>query len=98
MPQPQKRIPKSFFTRSDVLQVSRELLGQHLITEIDGERTVGRIVETKPTIRMAIKPAMLTAGGVRSAQKSCLWKAGMPIFIYVMVYTTCSISLPAKRM
>ncbi|MEQ8706517.1 MAG: DNA-3-methyladenine glycosylase [Phaeodactylibacter sp.] len=47
MPDTQKRIPRSFFTRSDVLQVSRDLLGQYLVTEVDGIRTAGRIVETE---------------------------------------------------
>ena len=40
-------LPKSFYTRSDVVQISRELLGKVLITEIGGSRTAGMIVETE---------------------------------------------------
>ncbi len=41
------KLPQSFYTRHDVIQVSKELLGKYLITNIDGERTVGKIVETE---------------------------------------------------
>ena len=37
----------AFFRRPDVVQVARELLGMLLVTEVEGERTTGRIVETE---------------------------------------------------
>jgi DNA-3-methyladenine glycosylase len=40
-------LPKSFFIRDDVVQLSRELLGKYLVTEWEGVRTVGKIVETE---------------------------------------------------
>lgn len=40
-------LPASFFQRSDVAQVARELLGKVLVTEVDGKRTAGRVVETE---------------------------------------------------
>ncbi|MEP7218883.1 MAG: DNA-3-methyladenine glycosylase [Bacteroidota bacterium] len=40
------RLPRSFYTR-DARIVARELIGHILITEIDGVRTSGRIVETE---------------------------------------------------
>lgn len=40
-------LPLSFYTRADVLAISRELLGKVLVTEIDGEKTAGIIVETE---------------------------------------------------
>ncbi|MFT4759230.1 MAG: DNA-3-methyladenine glycosylase [Paraglaciecola sp.] len=42
-----KKLPKSFYTRTDVLQISKDLLGKHLVTNFDGQRTVGKIVETE---------------------------------------------------
>ncbi|MEM8966966.1 MAG: DNA-3-methyladenine glycosylase [Bacteroidota bacterium] len=36
-----------FYQRSDVLQISRELLGKYLFTNIDGQVTGGKIVETE---------------------------------------------------
>lgn len=46
MPQFQK-LPKSFYTRSDVVQIARELLGKYLVTNINDKITVGKIVETE---------------------------------------------------
>ncbi len=40
-------IQADFYQRSEVLQISRELLGKYLITEIDGEVAGGMIVETE---------------------------------------------------
>ena len=42
-----KKLPKSFYTRTDVVQISKDLLGKHLVTNFDGQRTVGKIVETE---------------------------------------------------
>lgn len=41
------KLPVSFYTRPDVVQIGRELLGKYLITEIGGVRTGGKIVETE---------------------------------------------------
>ena len=40
-------LPESFYQRSDVVQISRELLGKYLFADIDGELTGGKIVETE---------------------------------------------------
>jgi DNA-3-methyladenine glycosylase len=40
-------LPLSFYQRTDVLQIARELLGKYLYTEIDGVITAGQIVETE---------------------------------------------------
>ena len=40
-------LPKSFYRRDNVLQISKELLGKHLITNFEGQKTVGKIVETE---------------------------------------------------
>ncbi len=42
-----KKLPKSFYTRSDVVQIAKELLGKYLVTDIDDKITVGKIVETE---------------------------------------------------
>ncbi|MDB5034289.1 MAG: 3-methyladenine glycosylase [Chlorobi bacterium] len=41
-----RRLPRSFYTR-DARTVARELIGHILVTEIDGIRTTGRIIETE---------------------------------------------------
>jgi DNA-3-methyladenine glycosylase len=42
-----EKLPLSFYLRKDVLKISRELLGKVLVTNWDGDRTSGRIVETE---------------------------------------------------
>ncbi len=43
---PTRRLAHDFY-RQDTLTVARALLGMHLVRRIDGERRVGRIVETE---------------------------------------------------
>jgi DNA-3-methyladenine glycosylase len=42
-----KILRESFYTRHDVVTIARELIGKVLVTEWNGERTSGRIVETE---------------------------------------------------
>jgi DNA-3-methyladenine glycosylase len=42
-----EKLPISFYTRSDVVQVARDLIGKYVCTRIDGILTAGRIVETE---------------------------------------------------
>ena len=46
MPQSQ-RLSLSFYTREDILKISKELLGKVLVTTFDGQRSSGIIVETE---------------------------------------------------
>src|ERR1044071_6721470 len=40
-------LPLSFYTRTNVVQIARELLGKVLVTRLEGSRTSGMIVETE---------------------------------------------------
>ncbi|MBO9732774.1 MAG: DNA-3-methyladenine glycosylase [Chitinophaga sp.] len=42
-----KKIPLSFYRQPDVVNIAKELLGKTLVTNIDGMRTSGVIVETE---------------------------------------------------
>jgi len=42
-----KVLPKSFFLHGDVTAISQRLLGKLLVTNIDNQITIGRIVETE---------------------------------------------------
>lgn len=41
------KLPRSFYERDDVVQISRDLIGKFLYTEINGIQTSGMIVETE---------------------------------------------------
>lgn len=41
------RLPRTFFTRNDVVQISKELLGKVLVTNFNGQLSSGKIVETE---------------------------------------------------
>ena len=41
------KLPESFYTRSNVTTIARQLLGKILATKINGEVTSGVIVETE---------------------------------------------------
>jgi len=41
------KLPKSFYTRPDVVQIAQDLLGKYIYTYIDGMLTGGMIVETE---------------------------------------------------
>jgi len=40
-------LPAAYYQQADVVALAKDLLGKHLITEIEGIRTAGRIVETE---------------------------------------------------
>jgi DNA-3-methyladenine glycosylase len=42
-----RRLGRAFYTRNDVVQVARDLLGTVLVADIDGVRCSGRIVESE---------------------------------------------------
>ena len=41
------KLPRSFYERDDVVQISRELIGKVLCTKVEGILTTGKIVETE---------------------------------------------------
>jgi DNA-3-methyladenine glycosylase len=42
-----EKLSEQFYLRNDVVQIAKELVGKILVTEWNGERTTGRIVETE---------------------------------------------------
>ena len=47
VPKSKKRLDQKFYERIDVERISKELLGKVLVTQIEGQRTSGTIVETE---------------------------------------------------
>ena len=41
------KLPRSFYVRSNVVEIAQDLLGKYLFTDIKGVLTVGKIIETE---------------------------------------------------
>jgi DNA-3-methyladenine glycosylase len=76
-----KKLPLSFYNRSDVVSVAKELLGKIVVTKIDNIITSGRIVETEAYVAH-IDKASHAYQGKRTARE-------LLTFIFAMVCTRC---------
>lgn len=77
-----KLLDKSFYDRKNVLQVARNLLGKILITQLDGFRSSGRIVETEAYAGIGDR-ASHAFGGRRTARSEHLYGEPGTIYIYI---------------
>ena len=73
-------LSRSFYRR-DVVAVARGLLGQRLVSRIDGHRTSGVIVETEAYLGVPDKAAH-TFGGRRTARNATMWGEGGYAYVY----------------
>jgi len=72
----------SFYLRTDVLQVARDLLGKVLVTEFDGKRTAGIITETE-AYRAPDDRACHAYNNRRTARTEVMFAAGGRAYIYL---------------
>jgi DNA-3-methyladenine glycosylase len=77
-----KKLDESFYDRTDVLKISKELLGKILITRFDGKLTAGRIVETEAYAGVGDR-ACHAFGGKRTARMEAVYGAPGTIYIYI---------------
>jgi len=82
MPNSRKKLDAHFYDRRDVLQVARELLGKILVTQWDGIRSSGRIVETEAYAGVNDR-ASHAFGGRRTTRSEDLYGAPGTAYIYV---------------
>ncbi len=76
------RLAKEFYLRDDVVQIAQDLLGKFLITEIDGERSVGKIVETE-AYRAPEDKASHAYGNRRTARTEVMFAEGGRAYVYL---------------
>ncbi|MFN0036535.1 MAG: DNA-3-methyladenine glycosylase [Saprospiraceae bacterium] len=76
------RLPLDFYTRTDVVQIARELLGKVLVTEFGGQRTAGRIVETE-AYRAPDDRACHAFGNRRTPRTEVMFQEGGRAYIYL---------------
>ncbi|GAA4304381.1 DNA-3-methyladenine glycosylase [Compostibacter hankyongensis] len=76
------RLPESFYTRGDVVKISRELLGKVLISNFDGNYTAGRIVETEAYAGITDR-ASHAWGGRRTQRTEVMYNKGGLAYVYL---------------
>ncbi|MEO5647402.1 MAG: DNA-3-methyladenine glycosylase, partial [Chitinophagaceae bacterium] len=77
-----KKIPFSFYNRNDVVTIAKELLGKILITDFDGNRTTGRIVETEAYVAF-IDKASHSFAGRRTAKNEHMYSTPGTSYVYI---------------
>lgn len=76
------RLPPSFYTRKDVVKIARELLGKVIVTNIDGIRTSGMIVETEAYAGVNDRAAH-SFGGRNTERTRVMYMEGGVAYIYL---------------
>ena len=75
-------LPLSFFGREDTLAIAKELLGTLLVTEINGKRTSGKIVETEAYLGRDDR-ACHAWGGRRTTRTEIMFAKGGYTYVYL---------------
>jgi len=75
-------LPLHFYTRPDVVQVAKDLLGKYLVTNFDGEITAGKIVETE-AYRAPDDRACHAFGNRRTARTEVMFAEGGKAYVYL---------------
>ena len=77
-----KKLPRSFYTREDVVAISRDLLGKRLFTRINGLLTGGIITETE-AYRGPEDRASHAFGGRRTQRTEIMYATGGTAYVYL---------------
>lgn len=77
-----KRLPVSFYSDDDVVKISRELLGKKLVSNFDGKRTSGIIVETE-AYAGPIDKASHAYNWRRTKRTEVMYHAGGLAYVYL---------------
>lgn len=75
-------LPAHFYTRPDVVQVAKDLLGKYLVTNFNGEITAGKIVETE-AYRAPEDRASHAFGNRRTARTEVMFAEGGHAYVYL---------------
>lgn len=80
---PVKRLTAAFYNRPGVLVVARDLLGKILVTEFEGRRTSGRIVEVE-AYNGVVDKASHAWSGRRTPRTEVMFGTGGTAYIYLI--------------
>lgn len=76
------KLPASFYQDDDVVKLAKQLIGKLLITDRDGGRCVGRIIETE-AYRGPVDKASHAYGGKRTARTEVMYAPGGVAYVYL---------------
>jgi DNA-3-methyladenine glycosylase len=76
------KLPASFYEGDDVVMLARQLIGKLLITDRDGGRCSGRIIETE-AYRGPTDKASHAYGGRRTARTEIMYAKGGVAYVYL---------------
>ena len=77
-----KKLDHSFYDRKNVVQIARDLLGKILVTQFDGIRSSGRIVETEAYNGVNDR-ACHAFGGRRTARTEHIYGGPGTVYVYI---------------
>lgn len=77
-----KKLDRSFYSRKNVLQIAKDLLGKILITQLNGIRSSGRIVETEAYAGIDDR-ASHAYGGKRTTRSEHLYGNPGTVYVYI---------------
>lgn len=77
-----KRLPRSFYDRTDVLLITKELIGKVVRTNINGEITSGRIVEAEAYAGVTDR-ASHAFNGRRTAKNEQMYSPAGTVYMYI---------------
>lgn len=76
------KLPKSFYLDSDVVSLSKQLIGKYLFTSIDGSLCGGYIVETE-SYNGIVDKASHAFGSRRTGRTEIMYKEGGIAYVYL---------------
>lgn len=77
-----KKLPIEFYKRKNVVHIAEELLGKIIVTNIDGIKTSGRIVETEAYAGITDKASHAFAGK-RTNRNEHMYSAAAIAYVYI---------------
>ncbi|MEO6187259.1 MAG: DNA-3-methyladenine glycosylase [Ginsengibacter sp.] len=77
-----KKLTLSFYKRNNVAEIAKDLLGKIIVTNFDGQRTSGRIVETEAYVGVTDK-ASHSYNGRRTARNEHMYGSAGIAYVYV---------------
>ena len=77
-----KKLPIEFYKRKNVVTIARELLGKLIITNIEGIKTSGRIVETEAYAGITDKASHAYAGK-RTSRNKHMYGEAANAYVYI---------------